>query len=65
MEKELERIMSRLNIIYKGRNPMITIYGDGSWSIEVDDSLRNGAPCRTDGEESGNTIEELEELISK
>lgn len=62
MEKELKRIMSALEIIYKDKNPMITIYGDGSWSIEIDGTY-SGGKCRIGGEESGSSIEELEEFI--
>ena len=62
--KELERIMERLNIIYKGLNPMIEIFGDGSWSVEIDGTY-SGEKCRIGGEASGDSIEELEELIKE
>ena len=62
MKKELERIMSALEKIYKGKNPMIEIFGDGSWSVEID-GIHLGEKCRTGGEISGSSIEELEEFI--
>lgn len=64
MKEELERIMNRLNIIYDGLNPMITIYGDGSWSIEIDGAYR-GMTCRIESEVIGNTIEELEDFLNQ
>jgi len=60
MKEELERIMKRLNIIYEGLNPTIEIFGDGSWCIEVDSTK-----CRIGGVASGDSIEELEELIKE
>jgi hypothetical protein len=64
MKKELQRIMKRLNIIYKGLNPMIEIYGDGSWSVEIDGTY-SGGNCRIAGEASGDSIDELEEFIKE
>jgi len=64
MKKELKRIMKRLNIIYKGLNPMITIFGDGSLSVEIDGTY-SGGKCRIGGEASGYSIEELEEFIKE
>lgn len=61
-KERLEEINSALKIIFKDKNPMITIYGDGSWDIEIDGEFM-GSPCRTGGEESGSSIEELEKFI--
>lgn len=63
MKKELERIMKRLNIIYKGLHPTIVIYGDGSWSVEIDGTF-SGGKCRIGGKAVGHSIDELEEFIN-
>lgn len=64
MKKELKRIMSALKKIYKDRNPMIEIFGDGSWSVEID-GIYSGEKCRLGGEASGGSIEELEEFLAQ
>jgi hypothetical protein len=61
IKEELERIMSALEKIYAGKNPMITIYGDESWSIEID--YHQGG--RLGGEATGGSMEELEKFIAK
>ena len=66
MEKELKRIMKELNRIYKGKHPMIEIFGDGSWMIEIDGLYYpNGksTKCRIGGATNGNSIEELEKFL--
>ena len=67
MEKELKRIMKELNRIYKGKHPILTIYGDGSWCVEIDGFYfpdGKSTKCRIDGASNGDTIAELEKLIS-
>lgn len=54
--------MDALEKIYENKNPMISIYGDGSWSIEIDGKY-SGGDCRIGGEESGSSIDELEKFI--
>lgn len=62
MKKELERINKELNRIFKGKNPMIQIFGDFSWSVDVD-GVHGGEKCVICGEMSGDTIEELENFL--
>lgn len=64
MKEELKRINKELNRIFKGKNPMIEIFGDGSWSVEVDGTY-SGGKCRIGGHASGDSIEELEDFIKK
>lgn len=60
MKKLLEKITIALNEKYKGLNPTIEIFGDGSWLIEVDNTR---GPGRIGGMESGQSIEDLEALL--
>ena len=60
MRKLLEKIETRLETMYPDRNPMIEIFGDGSWMVEVDNDKGRG---RIGGELSGESIDELEEQL--
>jgi hypothetical protein len=64
LKERLEEINASLEIIYQDKNPSISIFGDGSWLIEIDGAYLGG-PCRAGGEASGSSIEELEKFIKE
>jgi len=56
MNEYLDKIADRLEEMYPNRSPMIEIFGDKSWSLEVDNTIHG----RIGGEISGQDITELE-----
>lgn len=66
MEEELKKITDRLEFIFGGKNPKIEIYGDGSWSVEIDgtyETVNGEKPCRVGGFATGSTIKELYKFL--
>lgn len=58
MKEALDKINKRLEEMYPGKKPMISIFGDGSWMVDVDSEMG-----RIGGELQGDSIESIEEEL--
>ncbi len=66
-DKSLRDIQLGLDKLYPNKNPMITIFGDGSWSVEMDgihQTIDDVQKCRVGGAPSGDSINKLKELLT-